>query len=167
MLLTSLDATHHTHMHTHTHTHTFWQECSNSYIPHTGFHSHYDSTVLHRTTRDTQVVLAQVNHASRGVKKNLLHMKTKRHYFPNESCVRQNWVEVNDLSHGPSHFITRERAIGTHLIWGWVALQSGWTFFWKIHKSVAPPSIPNPDHPALNIVTIVTTLSWLLTKMKK
>lgn len=37
----------------------------------------------------------------------------------------------------------------------------------KICKYLAPPRIPTPDHPAPNPVTIVTTLSWLLTKMKK
>lgn len=37
----------------------------------------------------------------------------------------------------------------------------------KIRKHLAPPRIPTPDHPAPSLVTIVTTLSWLVTKMKK
>ena len=127
----SWDAAHITgHTHTHTHTHTFWQECRKSYIPHTDFHSHYDSTVLCRTTRDTRKLCGHKSTMHPG-KEVLLYMKTKKHYFPTESRAWQNWMEVNGLPHGPSHIITRVTAIGTHWIGGWVALESVWTFFGK------------------------------------
>jgi len=93
----SWDAPHITGHHTHTHSD---RNAVNLYVPHTGFHSHYDSTVLRQITHDTPKVYGHKSTVH--PRKNLLYMKTKRHYFPTESRVRQNWMEVNSLPHAPA-----------------------------------------------------------------
>ena len=140
--------------------HTFWQESSNSYAPQTGFHSHYDSTVWHQITLDTQKLhghkstmhpeITCYTWKQRGITFQLTHM-----------CNRIGWRWMVYLM--PQPLIPRERA---HWAGSWVALQSV-NIFLEIHKSLAPPRIPIPDHPAPKLVTTVTTLSWLLKKMKK
>ena len=99
-------------------------------------------------------------------KKFLLYMKTKKHYFPTESRVTEldggersaSWPQPL-YNQSNSHWYPLNRRLGGPAV--------SLDVVWKIHKSVAPPRIPIPDHLALNLVTIVTTLSWLLTKMKK
>ena len=69
--------------------HILWQESSNSYVAHTGFHGHYNSTVLRQVTRDTKKLYGYKS--TMHPEKTLLYMKTKRHYFPTDSHVQQNF----------------------------------------------------------------------------
>ena len=159
----SWDAAHSTG-HTHTHTHTFWQECRNSYIPHTDFHSHYDSTVLRRTTRDTQKLCGHKSTMHPGKKSLVIH--------ENKEALLSNWITcVTELdggersaswpqplyNQGNSHWYPLNRRLGSPT--------GSLDIFWKIHKSVAPPRIPIPDHLALNVLTMARANYFLTPKV--
>ena len=144
--------------------HTFWQESSNSYVPHMGFHSHYDSTVLCQITRDTQKLCghkstmhpekAFYTWKQRGITFQLTYM-----------CDRTGWRWMVCIM--PQPLYTQRKSLWNPLNGGLGGSTVSLDIFWDIHKSLAPTRIPNPDHSAPNLVTIVTTLSWLLTRMKK
>ena len=64
--------------------HTFWQESSNSYVPHMGFHSHQNSTVLHQITRDTQKLYGHESTMHPKKKKLVIH--------ENKEALLSNWI---------------------------------------------------------------------------
>ena len=125
--------------------HTFSQEFSNTYVPQTGFNSHYDSTVLCQITHDTQKLCG--NKSTMHPEKTCYTWKQSGITFQlTHVCDRTGWRWMVCLM--PHQFIPRERALGTHWTGGWVALQSVWTFFGKyinlLHHPGFQPQIIQP-----------------------
>ena len=144
--------------------HTFWQESSNSYVPHMGFHSHYDSTVSRQITHDTQKLYG---HESTMHPEKTCYIWKQRSitFHLNHMCYRLGWRWRVCLM--PQPLYTQRKSPWCPLNKRLGGPAGSLDICWRNHKSLAPPRIPFQDHPALNLVTIVTTLSCFLTKMKK
>ena len=81
----------------------------------------------------------------------------------NKEALLFNWLMCGTKLDGgewaascPSHFIPRERALGTHWIGDWVALQSVWTFFVKYINLLHLPGYiiltPSKDEKIINLI---------------